>query len=72
MRFILNMASGENLTDEPGNVFDHSKPTAQYEPTMTLQAPQARLAMTESNCTSIRTASLTGIDLEALIRSIKD
>lgn len=71
MRFILNMAGGENLTDNTGYVFDSIETTPHHELQMTLHAPQARLATREIAATGTST-SLAGRDLEALIRSIED
>ncbi len=70
MGFILDMASGENLTEQFHQTVDQVE-SALHEPASTaLQAPCAGLVTAEAD---ISTSSATPlINIEALIRAIED
>lgn len=70
MGFILDMASGENLTEQPHQAVDQVRSALRESAPTALQAPYAGLITAEANVSTTRFMPL--IDIEALIRSIED
>lgn len=72
MGFILDLASGEQLADEPSYVCDRAKETPRTDLCHTLQCPQPGLALAEYPATEQQTSPIASLDISALIDSIKD
>ena len=72
MRFILDLASGENLTDEPGYIPDRVEKHQRIDAEPALLCPQLAVAAIEAPATASGKISLAGLDVEALIKSIED